>query len=193
MTYSKSNIVLVDMDDVLADFEGFVYHNLRAHHPEIDLTKPRLHHYIYQDFAPEYHDIINAVSDHPDFFASLPVVSGALDGWQKLLDLGYDPVICTSPKLSNTGCIEGKKAWITQHMVTLFGSSVLNRAHITKDKYQIEALALIDDKAEIAHADSASWTHILFNTSYNQHVDNPFRLRGWNDPALVSMIENLRR
>lgn len=178
--------VLVDMDGVLADFDLEIANRLAARHPHIPLAVSRTNFYVSEDY-PEHAKLIKAMSDEEGFFASLPLVDGALNGWQQIIDCGYRPRICSSPISTNPYSKAEKLGWLEEHFVPVFGSWVVDQAIITKHKEEYDGIALIDDRPEVRNADMATWQHIIFDRPYNQHSRQP-RLYGWGDGNLLQLL-----
>lgn len=182
----SSRTVLVDMDGVLSDFDGEVLRRLADAHPDIPRAAERSNFYIADDY-PDHKKIVRALYGGAGFFASLSVVDGALDGWARILDLGYRPRICSSPVTANPHSEVEKLAWLERHFAPRFGPQVVSEAVITKDKHLIDGVALIDDRPEIARYQDATWRHIIFGRPYNQSKQG-LRLRGWADPRLAEVL-----
>lgn len=186
MEYSK--VVLVDMDDVVAGFYQESYNRMLEIDSNIDFYKEYNSYYFEQQY-PKYTKEIRDIYHSIGFFASLPLIEGSMEGWQKLKDNGYDPVFCSAPLLTNPYCIEEKKMWIEKHFVPTFGKSVLDRAILTRDKYKERGIALIDDRPIINNSEIASWMHILFETEFNQDSQNELRISGWDDDNLFVLLD----
>ena len=179
-------IVLVDMDGVLADFHAGTLKYVNANYPDV-LTPDFKHYRVHENFSDSAvrSDII-AMHSRPGFFRNLPLIDGAVQGWQKIIDLGYQPRICSSPLSTNPVCEIEKRQWLEEH----FGTAVAVDALITKDKYLHPAIALIDDRTDLLRADTAVWQQILFNAPYNQSFETDFRLSRWSDSsALAELLE----
>lgn len=116
----------------------------------------------------------------------------AIYGWQRLLDLGYIPQICSSPLTSNPTCAEDKIKWLKNNFAPLFGEYIVNTAIITKDKHLYDGLALIDDRPIVHSNHLASWEHIVFDRPYNREIDG-IRLMGWKDENLESILNSIKR
>jgi 5'-nucleotidase len=183
---SDQTDVLVDLDGVLADFDGEVVRRMAVMHPEIVPRPDRVNFYIADDYA-ECRALVRAIYIEPGFFAELSLVDGALCGWQRLIDLGYHPRICSSPVTANVQCRAEKLAWLEEHLAPAFGLSVVDEAVITKDKHLVAGLALIDDRPKIASSEFAAWRHIIFDQPYNRGA-NGARLRGWYDEDLEVLL-----
>ena len=180
--------VLVDMDGVLCDFDSAVLRGL----PD-DLERvPRSNFYIAKDY-PDHKALVAEVYSHPEFFYELEPIDGAVEGWQRLVDLGYSPRICSAPLTLNPKSVEGKQDWLRRHLAPAFGESVVDDAIFDKQKHLYQGLAIIDDRPTMETGDGPTpWTHIVFDAAYNRHVpDSVARLRGWRDPNLGPLLDSL--
>jgi 5'-nucleotidase len=185
MSKSKET-VLVDMDGVAADFDAMVIEEVEAYSPGATSAMIRSRFYIADDL-PEHAELIRDVQSREGFFADLPLIDGVLEGWQRIIDLGYDPRICSSPLSINKFCERDKLVWLGKHFAPIFGASVVERAIITKNKHEFDGKVLIDDRPEIRLANSAKWRHLVFDRPYNQESGD-FRLRGWRDDRLEELL-----
>lgn len=182
------NVVLVDMDGVLADFDAAVLDHLP---PEITRVA-RENFYIAEDY-PRHVAHVRYITSHPDFFLNLPLVDNALRGWQRLIDAGYHPRVCSAPLSRNKRSARNKLAWLRRHFAPRFGELVVSEAIIDREKYRYDALALIDDRPEIDTGNGrATWRHIVFDRPYNAHSSATLRIRGWDDPRLEETLEAAR-
>jgi 5'-nucleotidase len=177
--------VLVDMDGVMADFDGEVSRRLGDQIPGFILPDPSTDFYITKRLNdPEHVRVARGIQAAEGFFRNLRPIENALNGWEALKDLGYHPRICSSPLRSNLWCVADKLAWLDEHL----GAQVAEEAVFDKDKSGYEGIALIDDRPIVAGAENASWQHILFTQPYNLHIDTEYRLNGWNDTALPILL-----
>ena len=183
-------IVTVDIDGVLADFDGEVKSRLKERHSNIPILETRENFYISDDY-PEHRLKVRAISDEEGFFESLPLVKNALEGWQRLIDLGVHPLICSAPIQSNPFSKVEKLNWLQQHFVPVFGEWVVDQAIITSDKHLFHATALIDDRPQMKNAEMATWKHIIFDQPYNRDILNQPRLHGWLDEALPEILKDI--
>jgi 5'-nucleotidase len=182
------HVVLVDMDGVLADFDAAVLHGI----PVIERVA-RTHFYIAEDY-PQHVAHVEQITSHPEFFRDLPLVDNALQGWQRLIDAGYRPRICSAPLSSNQESVQNKLAWLRRHFVPRFGESVVSEAIIDKTKSRHDGVALIDDRPDVdTNNGQATWRHIVFDQLYNKHSRAALRIRGWDDPHLEDILEAARR
>jgi 5'-nucleotidase len=185
---NAENTILVDMDDVLADFSIAVLNRIQSDYPHITTVLDRPNFYIEDDYDKEHRATITAISEEPGFFASLPLIDNALTGWQRIVDLGYSPQICSSPLSRNPTCTTEKLEWLEKHFVPHFGKLVVESAIIVKDKYLVDGVALIDDRPDIENSMSATWQHIIFDRTYNRQTSHDLRLYDWLDPKLPELL-----
>lgn len=179
--------VLVDMDGVLADFEKGVEEQFLAAHA-VDLAGSRGDKYI-QDAHPNFRDQILAIPDQPHFFRNLPPVEGAIEGMQKIAELGYTPRICSALFTSNPLCESEKRIWLTTHLAPILGETVVEEAIFTSSKADYDGIALIDDKAIIRNAANARWQHIIFRQNYNRSTESLWAIENWQDDILPVLLE----
>ncbi|MES2971245.1 MAG: hypothetical protein V4702_02920 [Patescibacteria group bacterium] len=188
MTELARPIVWVDMDGVLADFGQGVELELPPHIP---IVRPRKNLYLDLDY-PEYSAVVLGIIRAPGFYRKLPPIESALEGWQRLIDLEYDPRVLSSPLQANPACSTEKRDWLKSHFVPHFGRKVVDQALFVKDKSSQRGIALIDDHPAIPGAEAADWQHLVFDQPYNAQVETEFRLHGWNDPQLPELLERAR-
>ena len=98
---SPERTVLIDMDGTIADFDGTITADLRTEYPDIEIPA-RKSFYFEDDFEEKDHDAIQNIISRPGFFLRHGIITGAIEGWQGLLEAGYEPRICTAP-LRKTG------------------------------------------------------------------------------------------
>lgn len=90
---------------------------------------------------------------------------------------GHVLKICTSPLSEYDNCVTEKFAWVEKH----FGSDWTKNIILVKDKTQIRADYLIDDKPEITGDLIPTWEQIVFDQPYNRHITGKQRLIYWTD------------
>jgi 5'-nucleotidase len=177
----ENPIVLVDMDGVLADLSGATQAHLESHGIPIRVRS----NFYYQDVYPEADtDVINKLHASQNFFRNLPPVDGAIEGWDKIKDLGYEPRICSSPLRANEWCREEKLEWIEEHL----GREAAKSAIIDKRKERYDGIAMIDDRPEVKTSEETTWRHVVFDAPYNKDSTSTIRLNGWHDPGLPAVL-----
>src|SRR5438045_9291621 len=92
--HGNERTVLTDTDVDLFDVDREVEQRLRDRHPHIYATgfshdPPDF--YTANNYPEEHRDVIWGLSNEPGFVARLPLISGALDGWERLLAADYQP------------------------------------------------------------------------------------------------------
>lgn len=191
MAAPERPIVLVDMDGVLADFDTAFHETVREEYPHVLMIDPLPEppsFYASQAYPGEYQSALRSISNAEGFFARLPVIPGALEGWQRIIDEGFQPQICSSPIRSNPYSKAEKLGWLEEHMAPVFGSWVVETAIITNEKFRYDGVALIDDRPDMPNAAIAPWQHVLFDQPCNRYVETDMRLLGWSDPNLGSIL-----
>ena len=165
-------ILLFDQDGPLADFDGAFAARFAELHPDAPVVdvRARTQFKITGSYPDHLHRAINAIYQEVGFYENLPLVPGALDGLQSLLEAGHEVFICTSPLTEYRNCVAEKFAWVEKNL----GSEWLKRLVITKDKTVVGGSVLVDDKPHVTGAVTPTWTHVRYTTSYNAHlVDVP--------------------
>lgn len=114
----KRPIILVDMDDTVADYSSSF--GGRS--------------FVQEDTAPMF---------GPGFFLNLKPVPGALVAIRHLINLGYDLWICTQPLAESPHSYEEKVKWIG-----MWFPELIKKIIMTQDKGMIRGDYLIDDNAE---------------------------------------------
>ncbi|XP_054703073.1 5'(3')-deoxyribonucleotidase, cytosolic type isoform X2 [Grus americana] len=177
--------VLVDMDGVLADFEGAVLRDFRARFP----GEPQVELPARRGFSAK----VASIYESPGFFLGLDPIPGALEAMQEMIRMQDTEVfICTSPLRKYEHCIVEKYKWVEKHL----GPEFVERIILTRDKTVVSADLLFDDKDTIRGAElNPSWEHILFTCCHNRHIQLQAprrRLLSWADDW-KSILESKRR
>ncbi|KAM4890314.1 5'(3')-deoxyribonucleotidase, cytosolic type isoform 2-T2 [Sylvia borin] len=197
--------VLVDMDGVLADFEGAVLRGFRARfpaEPRVELAERRgfsvreQYRRLREELAVcnvIYQAKVASVYESPGFFLDLDPVPGALEAVREMLHMQDTEVfICTSPLRKYEHCVVEKYKWVEKHL----GPEFVERIILTRDKTMVAADLLFDDKDTIQGAEpNPSWEHILFTCCHNRHIQLTAprrRLHSWADDW-KAILESKRR
>jgi 5'(3')-deoxyribonucleotidase len=189
---SGDRMVLVDMDGVLADYETPNDEIVRAFGlmPIQNRTE-----FYYVDAYREYPDLLSAIYEEnrrQGFFRAFPLVRGAVEGWQRILNADFIPRVCSSPLENHPTVVAEKKQWLEEYIAPRFGRWVIDTAIFDRDKSSYDASAMIDDRPTLRGADRARWQQVVFTRSYNKVVETDFRLNGWGDPALETFLERCK-
>lgn len=185
-------VVLVDMDGVLANFDAELLSRVALRYPHIPHLEPEKSTFFYthENFDPEHQDLVHKLCLEEGFITSLPMIPGALDGWERIINAGYRPRICSSP-LPTAHCEIEKRDWLRQHFVPRFGAWVVDTAIITRHKQLVDGVALIDDRPPpLRDSDEATWEHIIFDRACNRGADTAeyIRITNWADPELPEKL-----
>lgn len=187
---TPENTVLVDMDNVTADCEEPNNAIVRTHFPDIAVVVDRTDFYFQDTYAAHPHLVAKMHEENrvPGFFRTFPLVEGAIEGWQRIIEAGYVPRVCSSPLENHDTVIAEKIAWLEELLVPEFGGWVIDLAIFDRDKSGYDAFAMIDDRPTLRNMERASWQHVVFSRSYNLSVQTDFRLDGWSDPNLEDTL-----
>ncbi|XP_019512301.1 PREDICTED: 5'(3')-deoxyribonucleotidase, mitochondrial isoform X2 [Hipposideros armiger] len=179
--------VLVDMDGVLADFEGGFLKKFRARFPDQPFIalEDRRGFWLSEQYGrlqPGLSEKAISIWESENFFFDLEPLPGAVEAVKQMANLeNTDVFICTSPIKMYKYCPYEKYAWVEKH----FGPDFLEQVVLTRDKTVVSADLLIDDRPDITGAEpKPSWEHVLFTACHNRHVQlQPpgRRLHSWAD------------
>lgn len=162
--------ILIDMDDVLADFDGDFLRCWRKKHPEkmyVPLEE-RKSFYVKESYPVDLHPLVTEIYTAPSFFRTLPPVAGAVEAVKEMEQMDLELFICTSPLNAYRNCVLEKYEWVEQHL----GLDWVKRIILTKDKTLVKGDFLIDDKPVITGVESVpAWEHILYDRPYNRDIN----------------------
>ncbi|XP_044528736.1 5'(3')-deoxyribonucleotidase, cytosolic type [Gracilinanus agilis] len=190
--------VLLDMDGVLADFEGSLLRGFRHRFPQepyvaLEDRRGFSARNQYGALRPDLAMKVASVYEAPGFFLGLEPIPGALEAVQEMSCMKDTEVfICTSPLKKYDYCTSEKYLWVDKYL----GPQFVDRLILTRDKTVVSGDLLIDDKDVIQGQEKKpSWEHILFTCCHNQHLDLPAskrRLNSWSD-NWREILENKRK
>ncbi|XP_055241999.1 5'(3')-deoxyribonucleotidase, mitochondrial isoform X4 [Gorilla gorilla gorilla] len=190
--------VLVDMDGVLADFEGGFLRKFRARFPDQPFIalEDRRGFWVSEQYGrlrPGLSEKAISIWESKNFFFELEPLPGAVEAVKEMASLqNTDVFICTSPIKMFKYCPYEKYAWVEKY----FGPDFLEQIVLTRDKTVVSADLLIDDRPDITgkwpatamwtdamndrRAEQSScregaeptpsWEHVLFTACHNQHL-----------------------
>ncbi|XP_076727177.1 5'(3')-deoxyribonucleotidase, mitochondrial isoform X1 [Callospermophilus lateralis] len=185
--------VLVDMDGVLADFEGGFLKKFRARFPDLPFIalEDRRGFWVSEQYGllrPGLSEKAISIWETKNFFFELDPLPGAVQAVKQMASLqNTDVFICTSPIKMFKYCPYEKYAWVEKH----FGPDFLEQIVLTRDKTVVSADILIDDRPDITGKwpttgaePHPTWEHVLFTSCHNQHLQlqpPSRRLLSWAD------------
>ena len=174
-------IILVDMDNTLADFDAAFLAAWRKKYPEeyfMPVEDRRTFHAI-DDYPEHLREKIDEVYHAPGLVRNLPPVEGGIEAVHAMLKAGHDVRFCTSHLFRYDPCVLEKFQWIEEY----FDPSFVDRIIITRDKTLVRGDLLIDDKPNIVGVATPSWEHILYDRPYNREIKDKRRLTwaNWHD------------
>ena len=163
--------VLVDMDGVLANFEKKFLENYMNTYPNefsIPLDKRINHFSIIEAYPLHLREKVESIYTSKGFFESLEPIEGAIEAIQEMKALKIQVAFCTAPLSQYEHCVSEKYKWIEKH----FGFDWTKRIIMTKDKTIVRGDYLIDDRPYIKGLFEPEWKHLLFEQTYNQHINH---------------------
>ena len=163
--------ILVDMDDVIAEFNDFVIEIMREKFPNVTPTpeRERRTYEVVEYYPEELREEVRRIYNEAGFFLRLPLIEGAKEGLEELARNNHDVRLCTSPLLSNPTCAADKYTWADNKLGRYWSSRVI----VTRDKTVVRGDILIDDKASVIGSMEPEWTHVLYDQPHNRHVNKP--------------------
>ena len=167
-------IVLVDMDGVIADFDGGFLDGWRRAHPERAHVprEARTRFRLIDQYPPEEIERVRGVYCAPGFFRGLAPVPGGLDALREMRDAGHEVLLCTSPLERYRNCVLEKYEWVEAHL----GVEWTHHMVLTRDKTLVHGDLLIDDNPRIEGRLGPRWEHVLYDQPYNRAVRGHRRL-----------------
>lgn len=176
-------IVLLDQDNVLADFEGAFREQWRARHPKVPPVEAaaRRSFALKDEYPPEMLEQVRAIYRAPGFFRNLTPIAGALEGVAALVAAGCKVFICSAPLDYYDHCVLEKFQWVEQHL----GREFTRRLILSKDKTLVHGDFLVDDNPAITGQHTPTWRHVVYDQSYNREVMAPrMTWQNWREVLL---------
>ena len=176
-------IILVDMDNTLADFDGALLDIWRKLYPNefyVPLNERKNFH-SHKDYPEHLQSKIQEICHSQNFIYNLPPIPGGIEAVKEMLAEGHDIRFCTSYLFDYNYCVFEKYQWIEKY----FGKEAIERIILTRDKTLIYGDFLIDDKQEITGVKKPSWEHVLFDRPHNKDVVGKRRLNWQNWKTVI--------
>ncbi len=181
VAHPDTPIALVDLDGVFFGMHQRIAEVFHDRHPHLQLLpfEECRSFYIEDDHPEHYGPLLWDIVREPGFFATLPIIEGAVDGIRELSELA-EVFICTAPMNSNPTCMADKVASVTAAL----GKEWATRIVIAKDKTLVRGTCLIDDRPRVDGKLTPHWEHWIFDQPYNRSFPGR-RVVGWE--GVVSM------
>ena len=167
--------ILVDMDGVLADFDGGVIETYNRLHPRdvVAFPEKRTHRYISWEYPGEIRSELEGIIASPGFFRGLKPIPGAIGAVYEMKRRGDEVYFCTRPLLTNLFCMDEKRRWTLEY----FGKEWVARVIPEMDKTRVPGDILIDDNPNADKGERIpTWEQILYTQPYNDHIEGKRRL-----------------
>lgn len=171
-------IILIDMDNTLAEFEQAFLDEWRRRYPSeffVPLEKRR-HFHAVDDYPEDYREKIYDLYHSKGFIRNLPAVEGGIPAVKAMVATGHDVRLCSSHMFRYDHCVLEKYQWVEAHL----GAPFVDRLILARDKTLIRGDVLIDDKPMISGITTPMWEHILYDRPYNQGITDKRRLTWLN-------------
>lgn len=177
-------ILLVDVDNTIADFEGRFIELWKEKFPDIPHVprKQRRHFYQTHDYPQEHHRKITSIITSKGFFCDLKPMDGAIEALNEMKALGHSVYLCTSSYFNYPECVSCKYQWVNKHLGQRWQSKVI----ISADKTLVKGDFLIDDRPELKGNFTPTWEYILYDQPYNRNMKQWRRLtwENWKEVIL---------
>jgi 5'-nucleotidase len=163
--------ILVDMDGVIADFDGEFLKRWRERYPDQYYVPfdQRTTFYIKDSYPEELKPLVAGILLEPTFFRDMMPMEDSIEALSKMEQMGFELFICSSPLSIYKNCVLEKYEWVDK----VLGADWVKRIILTKDKTLVKADYLIDDKPKITGVENTPiWEHIVYDRPYNKDVNN---------------------
>lgn len=169
VTVHRGDIILVDMDNVGADFIGKVLRVWKEDYPHIPAPdRQQIEHYeIGHGLDEDAKKLIRQIWHRQNFYLDLDLEPDVTVAIREMSEAGLDVVFCSAPVISppETTCHSNKVNWIYEH----FGLKMASDCALLADKTMIRGDVLIDDKPTIHGRCRPFWEHVYYDAPWNRH------------------------
>jgi 5'-nucleotidase len=178
--------ILVDMDGVVADYDGEFLQRWKLRHADKFYVplEARTTFYVKDNYPEELQPLVAEILLESGFFRNMLPVPGAKEALEEMQSMGLEVFICTSPLSTYKNCVLEKYEWVEK----VLGSSWVRQIILTKDKTIIKGDFLIDDKPSITGAEEhPDWEHILYDRPYNRETNKKrITWNNWREVIVLS-------
>lgn len=172
-------IILVDMDDVVADWKSEYNRLLDIEDPnnEIPRTPAQRTFDLFYKRSEKHQETILRVMNTSGFYRNLKPIDGAKQALNDMVASGHTVYLVSSPFPSNPTCASDKFDWVEDN----YGPEWTKKLILTMDKTAVAGDVLIDDKPHIEGQLNPSWDHIVYDQLWNRKVKNKLRMLDWSE------------
>lgn len=172
--------LLIDMDGVVADTIGGVFHYMEHHHGRM-LAHEDVTDYFFTGLPQT--EIMQALRSK-GFYRDLDVITGAVRAVNRLREeYNGNVYICSSPMKGAEFSEIEKRDWLAEH----YDEDFAREAIITPDKTQVLGRALVEDNPDIR---GGVWRPVIYDQPYNRKVLHLPRMYGWHDLGVIRAVMN---
>jgi 5'(3')-deoxyribonucleotidase len=167
-------IVLLDIDGVIADFNGElvrIYNCLTNENMTPTQIKSTQSSKWFRDPI-----LVKKIIESPGFIRNLPPIENAIDGIKLLFNQGYDIVFVSNGTNCPTSGHE-KRDWLNFYFGKLWKQAPLI---LTKQKYRVRGDCLLDDNPKNFTGLHSETKALLYDQCYNYDVPGFERILGWD-------------
>lgn len=184
--------IIVDQDEVLADFVGKVLRRWNAINGT-NFNKEHIHAWRMEEIlgrdalGRSAEGLIDEWMQEPGFFEDLEPLPGAIEGFTRLQAMGHDVIIVTSVPEVAKNAFDGKRVWVRKHLSKL---SMKNFIACSR-KETIDADMIIDDGLHNIDAwlNAGKGNAVIFDRAWNRPYPRPAtRVADWAD--LMQLFES---
>lgn len=174
-----SPTLLIDMDGVLVNMPPKWLEKYNKETGE-DMQVSQITKHNFREFCQQP-EVLDIVLHRSDFFYDMEPMPGAVEYFQKLMDLGYDLVVVTQPPRNSDFAVRDKRRWMLKH----FPSFDLTNMVFCHRKELVGGNLLFDDSPKqlnnwkAAHPEDMA---VAMSWKYNEGVPVDFRFQkdvGW--------------
>ena len=176
---SNGLTILVDLDGVLADFDGALFSDTADFIDWPDEALSRSRRFCTDYLNRREAKVVRRYIEETRFFRDLPLIPGAQGGVKELEELGHDLWICTKPLEANPWCASDKMAWVADHFPSLAKKVIL-----APDKSMVKGDILLDDAHKPFQRVIAPWVPVWYPYLHNQEEGRSYWKWG-QDPAIL--------
>lgn len=191
----KQPVILIDMDDVLAEFTGEWLRRYNLDYSDTITAEVFDGWDATKHVKPECGNKIFEYFKAPGIYRHLEPKPGSQEVVQELIDLGAEVLIVTD---SPMGCTFGaenwngsnptddKRAWLLEHFPMISPDNVI----VARKKWYVHGDILIDDKpATIEKFQELNRKIIAMEMPYNRKTPAHLRAKSWTDVREILMNE----